>query len=347
MNSSGNHTKNDFPNNNSREAARLLSNTSDDAKYPDKKVEYIDEEVPGLDGEDVNLLHCESVIVPVKDFYTEVRALRDVQSYMENAVLLLNVHAASLQDIIEQMLDKVLGSVKRPKFTIETAKDAIFTSNSGAILSQTIQGTQVDDNSGDSQFDQSWICILCDLPSITERYVAIAKLYEPTNLSANCQEGRFVVLILTPTIEKMTKGPMETGRTFATLFMDLDFRQEMLDVRTERDMKYLLEDRMKYLITHHGLPENRKSTHNFVSVFDDPAESGSKVPIFQGLLGDLKRRLPHYLSDYKDGIFGKKTPHKVVATTLFLYFACVLPNVAFGMLNSNNTNGVIGQYRSN
>ena len=43
------------------------------------------------------------------------------------------------------------------------------------------------------------------------------------------------------------------------------------------------------------------------------------------------------------GVIGRKTPHKVAAATMFLYFACVLPNIAFGMLNSNNTKGAIGE----
>lgn len=42
------------------------------------------------------------------------------------------------------------------------------------------------------------------------------------------------------------------------------------------------------------------------------------------------------------GFVGNKTLHKVTSTTFFLYFACVLPNIAFGMLNDNNTNGAIG-----
>ena len=42
------------------------------------------------------------------------------------------------------------------------------------------------------------------------------------------------------------------------------------------------------------------------------------------------------------GLIGTKTPQKVTSTVLFLYFACVLPNIAFGMLNDNNTNGAIG-----
>lgn len=63
----------------------------------------------------------------------------------------------------------------------------------------------------------------------------------------------------------------------------------------------------------------------------------------QGIREDLARRLPHYVSDYKDGLTGVKTPQKVLSTTLFLYFACILPAIAFGVLNDHNTHGKIGK----
>lgn len=44
------------------------------------------------------------------------------------------------------------------------------------------------------------------------------------------------------------------------------------------------------------------------------------------------------------GIIGKgKTVGKYITTTLFLYFACLLPTIAFGSLNDENTNGAIGE----
>lgn len=44
------------------------------------------------------------------------------------------------------------------------------------------------------------------------------------------------------------------------------------------------------------------------------------------------------------GIVGKsKAVGKYITTTLFLYFACLLPTIAFGSLNDENTNGAIGE----
>ena len=45
-----------------------------------------------------------------------------------------------------------------------------------------------------------------------------------------------------------------------------------------------------------------------------------------------------------EGFVGVNTLHKTVSTTFFLYFACILPAIALGVLNYNNTNGEIGAF---
>ena len=58
---------------------------------------------------------------------------------------------------------------------------------------------------------------------------------------------------------------------------------------------------------------------------------------WQGMYEDLKQRIPFYLSDFYDGFAGEKTLHKTISATIFLYFACILPAIAFGVLNLSNT----------
>lgn len=41
------------------------------------------------------------------------------------------------------------------------------------------------------------------------------------------------------------------------------------------------------------------------------------------------------------GIIGNKTIQKTISTTLFLYFACLMPSIAFGVLNGENTYGAL------
>ncbi|KAK7501045.1 hypothetical protein BaRGS_00007530 [Batillaria attramentaria] len=296
------------------------------------------------DGDELGLLHTKYELVPEKDFAAEVRAFRDLEAFLRQAVFVLDLDATDMGKIMEAMLRRLQDTHPKAKeeFTVNEVLAASFAQDSYSLVARTIQGIVRNNEMGSFDFDQSWICAMCDLPRLTQRYTMIAQLRRPTNLGATCQEVQIVMLILSPRIEKMTKTAMETGRTFATLFMDIEFRHAFIEAPSEADCKVLISDKAKALAYHQGLPEHRNSAMVIAkSVFDEP-EGGKKCIFGRGLIGDLKRRLPHYWSDYKDGFVGKKTPHKVVATTLFLYFACVLPNIAFGMLNSNNTKGAIG-----
>lgn len=70
-----------------------------------------------------------------------------------------------------------------------------------------------------------------------------------------------------------------------------------------------------------------------------PGHPGRFAPKYwtKGLREDLKRRLPLYISDWKDGLRFKSIP-----VILFLYFACLAPVVAFGGLTFALTNGSMG-----
>ncbi len=53
------------------------------------------------------------------------------------------------------------------------------------------------------------------------------------------------------------------------------------------------------------------------------------------------------LYNFRDftGFRGQKTGQKLFSTVVFLYFACLLPAIAFGVLNDDNTNGGISESR--
>lgn len=44
------------------------------------------------------------------------------------------------------------------------------------------------------------------------------------------------------------------------------------------------------------------------------------------------------------GLRGSKTIQKLFSSIVFLYFACLLPAIAFGVLNDDNTNGSISEF---
>lgn len=60
------------------------------------------------------------------------------------------------------------------------------------------------------------------------------------------------------------------------------------------------------------------------------------VRLFGGLILDIKRKVPFYVSDFKDGL-----SLQCVASFLFLYCACMSPVITFGGLLGEATEGRI------
>ena len=58
--------------------------------------------------------------------------------------------------------------------------------------------------------------------------------------------------------------------------------------------------------------------------------------MFGGLVADVRRRYPQYLSDLRDGLHVQ-----CVASTIFLFFACITPIVTFGGLMGQKTDGYL------
>mmetsp|Transcript_15226 Transcript_15226/g.28906 ORF Transcript_15226/g.28906 Transcript_15226/m.28906 type:complete len:595 (+) Transcript_15226:32-1816(+) len=74
---------------------------------------------------------------------------------------------------------------------------------------------------------------------------------------------------------------------------------------------------------------------------EDPPVSDNDKPIVEafsvGIRRDFSRRLPHYYSDLTDGLNAQS-----LATTLYLFFACLAPAIGFGGILGTVTNGAMG-----
>ncbi|XP_018357476.1 PREDICTED: band 3 anion transport protein isoform X1 [Trachymyrmex cornetzi] len=77
--------------------------------------------------------------------------------------------------------------------------------------------------------------------------------------------------------------------------------------------------------------EEKKSSED-----DDDPLRRTKRP-FGGLINDIKRRYPFYLSDFKDGLSSS-----CLAAAIFMYFAALCGAITFGGLMSDKTQNVIG-----
>ncbi|KAJ8281466.1 hypothetical protein GJAV_G00068010 [Gymnothorax javanicus] len=302
------------------------------------------------------LLSTSKKYVKLMNFEEEVRAHRDLDGFLARASILLDETAASLDDVLKRMLHHVAEDphTAEPACSFEEIMSMLFTdagtqevndhyhkftfSDNVHLLSETIQGVTA--TATGVQYQQSWLCVLCNVNSLQRRHVCISRLDRPQNWGENCAEVRYVILILAPHKMKSTKTAMELGRTFATIFSDISFRQKLLETKTQEEFKEALV-MQRHLLT----AANQKPTAT-----EEETDPHSHKPLVckdflkagRGIYEDLCRRLPLYPSDFTDGVLGSnKTLLKYVTTAIFLYIAILLPAIAFGSLNDESTRGEI------
>uniref|UniRef100_A0A6Q2YU27 Bicarbonate transporter-like transmembrane domain-containing protein n=1 Tax=Esox lucius TaxID=8010 RepID=A0A6Q2YU27_ESOLU len=298
---------------------------------------------PDTDDSGCVLLNTSRKYVKLMNFEEEVRAHRDLDGFLARASILLDETAASLDDVLKRMLHHVGQDchTAEPGCNFEEVMSMLFT-DAGApaqvhLLSETIQGVTA--TATGVQYQQSWLCILCNVKTLQRRHVCISRLERPQNWGENCCEVRYVILILAPLKMKSTKTAMELGRTFGTLFSDISFRQKLLETKTQEEFKEALVFQRHQLTAANQQPaaveeeETDPRSHKPLK-FKDFFRAG------RGIYEDLCRRLPFYTSDFTDGIVGSnKTLLKYMTTAIFLYIAILLPAIAFGSLNDESTRG--------
>ncbi|XP_065692744.1 solute carrier family 4 member 11 isoform X3 [Patagioenas fasciata] len=313
------------------------------------------------------LLHTSRKYLKLKNFEEEVRAHRDLDGFLARASIILDETATSLDDVLREMLKHFAEDPENmePSCNFEKIMSTLFT-DSGTpregngtpdvsestrkniqtctshlkfhLLSDTIQGVTATVTG--VQYQQSWLCIICTIRSLQRRHVCISRLERPQNWGENSCEVRFVILVLAPPKMKSTKTATEVGRTFATMFSDITFRQKLLETKTEEEFKEALVHQRHLLTVVNQRPSAMSDGHKSHS--PKPLKLHEFLNVGKGISDDIARRLPVYALDFTDGIIGNnKAIGKYITTMIFLYFACLLPSIAFGSLNDENTRGVI------
>ncbi|XP_077465106.1 solute carrier family 4 member 11-like [Stigmatopora argus] len=291
----------------------------------------------------ISLLNTTRKYVKPMDFCEEVRAHRNVDAFLAEASILLDEGGSTLDGVLRQMLGSVVDD-GHANYDVNQVVDSLFTDGGGEemdvhLLSETLQGVTV--TATGIHYQQSWLCILCNVSNMPRGHVCIARLERPQNWGANCCEARYIILILAPPRTKSTKSAIEVARTFATMFSDISFRQRLLGTKTKEEFKLELVCQRQQLSAVKEKVE--------VDQADDSDPRRGKPLKFKdffkagkGVYDDLRRRLPLYPSDFTDGITGKeRSLLKYTTTAIFLYIAILLPAIAFGSLNDESTRGEI------
>ena len=159
---------------------------------------------------------------------------------------------------------------------------------------------------------------ILQVPHPTLHAAALVRLREPL-IVGDEDEVWFIWLLLS---SEESHDRLDTALEFAHLLHREDTRGALMGAKTARQLLDVYQDSVEREINFeaHIAPELRP-TGRFAG----------------GLVNDIRRRLPHYVSDYTDGLNSKS-----IASILFLFFACLAPAIAFGGLLAIKTNNEIG-----
>lgn len=163
------------------------------------------------------------------------------------------------------------------------------------------------------------------LDVISEPIVVFVRLAKPINLDApDGVPTQFFYVLLGPTGASMQHLDALAG--IVRLMADDEFRYDAGKAPTQLELLEAVD---------------RCAERRAPAASPDPKErdDGLKYSgrFCGGMVNDIKRRLPHYVSDFTDGMHSKS-----LASTLFLFFACLAPAVTFGGIMAELTDNHIG-----
>lgn len=221
--------------------------------------------------------------------------------------LILELKESNMENIFDVALDTLIANKKLK----EEQKDEVLT----ALLKNEGQSSST---IGHSVLVPHAYVESIEVPSIT-----FIRLNSPINMGA--PDGipvRFIFVLIGS--EKCILDHLETLTRIAKLMTDDEFRFDALYARNKEDLLTALDS-----------AEPRITGGAKESQAEKAFEHSGKL--FGGIVNDIKRRLPHYLADFKDGFHLKS-----LGSIIFILFASLAPAVTFGGFMSVYTEGQIG-----
>lgn len=321
------------------------------------------------------VLLCQVEPLHYKSVAHEIRGFKDLHRISDSAAVILNARATTPEAVVNTLLTALVQSAQLPASALQEATSALIghephvhirrdhqTSedafdappHSSDLLPVTRDTDHVPQPAQRRSGPAHWhrhilgpaflipFARISGLNQSDQKYVvAMARLASSANLGvSNNSTVRFVIVVLGPQNDlKETKTPIEIARTLSSLFQDDQFFHVARHCDNEDEFRYAIR---KYV--------SRETEPD--SEIDPKAVDSHDAITFQrtgkfagGLIADVKRRYnpSTYWSDWRDGLGDARSMLKYLSTTVWLYFAIIMPTIAFGALDEKNTkadNGV-------
>ena len=232
-----------------------------------------------------------------------------VKQAISNGSFILNVKAEDFPALLSQLLDDLVARQMLPPESRGPVEEALLARErvSSSALGREIAVPHV---------------YLDELP---ESLIVFVRLARPLNMGApDGTPTRFVFFLLGPT--SATASHLDTLASIARLMSDDAFHY---DIRYAHDRRELLA----------ALDRFEARTQKPIEVKERFVPEGLEYTgkLCGGLVADIRRRYRHYGQEILAGL-----STKCLASTLFLFFACLAAAVTFGGVMATQTDGQIG-----
>jgi hypothetical protein len=150
--------------------------------------------------EEIRLIYTQVEQLPLRDFYHEVRPMLDVEHYIFDMRIILDLDKISVEAIITELLLKMFPENKLIQSgIIDDCKRMLFTDPQNLMLADVIQGTTGTDSNG--TMDPNWLITMCDMPMIKKTRICMARLKDPVNFGPDAASVKFICLVVGATEE--------------------------------------------------------------------------------------------------------------------------------------------------
>lgn len=218
------------------------------------------------------------------------------------------VETLNLVDVEARHLDEVIAKV---------LDEAVIDKEARSVCNDVLKGC----SEGDLDKLGPGVALLHEqIPVPGLEVQVLVRVTPPLQLRDQSGEGtRFVWILLS---DQSTHPHLDSALEFGRLMRVQKFRAQAAVAEDSDSLTELYIQELDSLVHFQSeTPEELRPTGRFCGA----------------LLADIKRRLPYYASDFADGMGSKS-----LGSSLFLFFACLAPAIAFGGLLSVLTDGTIG-----
>lgn len=262
------------------------------------------------------------------NLYSDVRAAKDLVSLLSQCKLVkVDEDGLSLQEILFKLIDSVVPSGSTERIYLQSYIAKSITSGSLESIRESFNSTS------------NWVIFYTSVAKIKRRLVMMAKFDSSINLGLSLERVSICCLVLCPEGWQVNyKSPLVTASAMATLLSDSVFRTSVKQLPSSSDLSLVVDERVRCQQRINRTTESWQEALEVTTV--------KWINFISGVKENIIRRGKLYISDWTDGLTDGKTVSKVISTSVFLYFLCLLPTLAFGVLNSKNTKGKITPYRA-